>query len=176
MSELLAEHAGLVWALLCVFVGALLVFAIALVRHKRVSAARSSPERAPAGAPPILDSAALTAAVYEAEASGQRERLPGLYLSLARCRLEAGQASDAEELLRKSIRGAADLKHKEIHAKARVALGDIARASGDLTTACEHWQIARGLFHELKQDSDHEAVEARMRHNGCPTDWVLTDF
>ena len=23
---------------------------------------------------------------------------------------------------------------------------------------------------------EHDAVEARMRRNGCPTDWVLTDF
>ena len=48
--------------------------------------------------------------------------------------------------------------------------------SGDLTTACEHWQIARALFHELKQGRDHAAVETRMLRNGCPTDWVLTDF
>jgi hypothetical protein len=28
----------------------------------------------------------------------------------------------------------------------------------------------------LKQAVDHEAAEQRMLRNGCPTDWVLTDF
>ncbi len=67
-------------------------------------------------------------------------------------------------------------QRKAIHAKARVALGDLAHANGDPTTACEHWQIARALFHELKQ----AAITPRSRRacckNGCPTDWVLTDF
>jgi hypothetical protein len=57
-----------------------------------------------------------------------------------------------------------------------VVLGDLAHKDGDLTTACEHWQIARALFVELKQDGAHESVEVRMLRNGCPTDWVLTDF
>jgi hypothetical protein len=126
--------------------------------------------------PPGLDSAALTAALREAEVGGETERLPGLYLSLARCRLEEENKSDAEDLLRKSIRGAAGTQQKDIHARARLALGDLAHAGGDLTTACEHWQIARSLFHELKQGRDHDAAETRMLRNGCPTDWVLTDF
>jgi hypothetical protein len=78
--------------------------------------------------------------------------------------------------LRKSIRGAAGAELKETHARARLALGDLAHESGDLTTACEHWQIARALFHELKQSREHDAAEQRMLRNGCPTDWVLTDF
>ena len=52
----------------------------------------------------------------------------------------------------------------------------MARKSGDLTTACEHWQIARGLYVELKKEGELEQVEARMHDNGCPTDWVLNDF
>jgi hypothetical protein len=132
--------------------------------------------RAKGRAPVVNDRAALTAAVTDAEARGEGGRLPGLYLSLAKCHIEDGETADAEELLRKSIRGAADAKLPDTHAKARLVLGDIALEAGDLTTACEHWQIARALFHELKQSRDHEAAESRMLRNGCPTDWVLTDF
>ncbi len=123
-----------------------------------------------------LDAAALVVAVHDAEASGEKGRLPGLYLSLAQCRIEAGETAAAADLLRKSILGAVGAQLKDTHARARLVLGDLAHRSGDLTTACEHWQIARALFHELKQGRDHEAVESRMLRNGCPTDWVLTDF
>ncbi len=124
----------------------------------------------------VLDGAALAAAVHDAETRGEKGRLPGLYLSLAQCRIQEGETADAEEFLRKSIRGAASAELKATHARARLALGDIAHKSGDLTTACEHWQIARALFHELNERREHEAVESRMLRNGCPTDWVLTDF
>jgi hypothetical protein len=180
MKETLAQHAGLAWAL----AGALAALVLLLVlgvrqrRRKRAAKARHAqePRLARAAPPPALDAAALTTAVHEAETRGEREKLPGLYLSLAHCRIEAGRTVDAEDLLRKSIRGAASLEHKETHARARLALGDLAQRSGDLTSACEHWQIARALFFELKQGRDHDAVETRMRRNGCPTDWVLTDF
>lgn len=162
---------------------ALLLTVVALGMRKRRRRLRGSMEAARAEAEPAaarklsaLDGAALLAAVGEAEASGQVRRLPGLYLSLAQWRLESGETGAAEDLLRKSIRGATTADLKETHAKARVALGDIAHAGGDLATACEHWQIARALFRELHQSRDHDAVDRRMQRNGCPTDWVLTDF
>ena len=123
-----------------------------------------------------LDGAALLAAVKEAEADGQLRRLPGLYLSLAHWRLESKETSAAEELLRKCILAATTAGQKDCHARARLALGDVALSKGDPVTACEHWQIARSLFRELRLSQEHDAVEARMRRNGCPTDWVLTDF
>lgn len=123
-----------------------------------------------------LDGATLMAAVKEAEADGQLRRLPGLYLSLARWRLESEETSGAEELLRKCILAATTEGQKDCHAKGRLALGDIALSKGDPVTACEHWQIARSLFRELRLAQEHDAVDARMRRNGCPTDWVLTDF
>ncbi len=123
-----------------------------------------------------LDGASLLAAVKEAEADGQVKRLPGLYLSLARWRLESEEMSAAEELLRKCILAATTGDQKDWHARGRLALGDIALGKGDPVTACEHWQIARSLFRELDLSQEHDAVEARMRRNGCPTDWVLTDF
>lgn len=158
----------------------LLITLATLVLYRRRKRGTAAPVgvAAPSGpeTPRPLDFAALMLAVGEAEASGQERRLPGLYLSLAEWRLQAGQTSIAEELLRKSIRGATSAGLKDTHAKARVAMGDIAHGGGDLATACEHWQIARSLFHELRRPREHDDIDARMRRNGCPTDWVLTDF
>jgi hypothetical protein len=183
MREILAQHAGIVWASAGALVALLL--ALSLMRRVRRRRGLTQPEAqeplresgpASRGVPVGLDAAELMLLLQDAEKSGARERLPPLYLSLAQRRLADGEAAEAEELLRKSIRGATGPRCKDIHAHARVVLGDIAHANGDLTTACEHWQIARALFHELKQIRDHAAVEARMLRNGCPTDWVLTDF
>jgi tetratricopeptide (TPR) repeat protein len=180
MREILTQHSGLAWALLVAAFVLIVVFFLLLhrLRWRRVTA---KPQVLPcrphvATLAVKLDGAALSAAVREAETRGEGNRLPGLYLSLAQCRIEAGDTADAEELLRKSIRAAASAQLKDTHARARLVLGDLAHSSGDLTTACEHWQIARALFHELKQSRDHEAAESRMLRNGCPTDWVLTDF
>lgn len=162
---------------------ALLVTLIALalrMRAKQRSASAAAPLTVAAPAEVVkltaIDAAALFAAVKEAEAESASHRLPGLYLSLAQWRLDEGETRAAAELLRKCIRAATTAGLKEAHAKARVALGDIAQETGDPSTACEHWQIARLIFHELRQMRDYEAVDARMQRNKCPTDWVLTDF
>jgi tetratricopeptide (TPR) repeat protein len=181
MRELVTQHVALAWVLLAALCAsaALLILIVRRRRNRkgRAPASAAVPSRPGAAKPaPALDGTALAAAVEDAETRGESGRLPGLYLSLAQCRLDAGATADAEELLRKSIRGAAGAQLKETHARARLALGDLAHRGGDLTTACEHWQIARALFHELKQSRDHAAVESRMLRNGCPTDWVLTDF
>lgn len=118
----------------------------------------------------------LAGRIAKAEARSADAELPPLYLDLARARIARGERQDAAELLRKCIRIAAKLGQKPLHASARLELGDLVREEGDLTTACEHWQIARGLFHELKQEADLAASEQRMRQHGCPTDWVLNDF
>jgi hypothetical protein len=156
---------------------ALIIF-LAIRRRQRRARAPTAADvsRAEPAVPTGLDVAALTAAVSEAQSSGQLRRLPGLYLSLAHWRAEAGDVAAAEDLLRKSIHGAAEAGMGETHARARVALGDIALTAGDRATACEHWQIARGLFYDLKKTREHQDVEGRMLKNGCPTDWVLTDF
>jgi tetratricopeptide (TPR) repeat protein len=180
MRETLAQHAGTAWAVACTLVALLLAIALLRGRAGRRRLAQAETQRLQLSEPRVslvgLDAAELTLLLQDAEKSSAHERLPPLYLSLAQCRLAEGEAAEAEELLRKSIRGAAGPRYRDIHAKARVVLGDIAHANGDLTTACEHWQIARALFHELRQTRDHSAVEARMLKNGCPTDWVLTDF
>jgi len=183
-------------ALVGITVAAVLVTLILLViRNRQASRLRSrpdrreqprSPEQEKVAQPTVQvlpvaqlisdDGSALLAAVREAEAEGADARLAGLYLSLAQRHLDDGQAHDAAELMRKSIRAAAASGQKGTHAKARVALGDLVQVSGDPATACEHWQIARTLFHELGQRGDFDAVDARMLRNGCPSDWVLTDF
>ncbi|MFA5901348.1 MAG: hypothetical protein WC829_19775 [Hyphomicrobium sp.] len=124
-----------------------------------------------------IDGTSLLAAIDEASAeSATSGRLPGLYLSLAQWQIDSGETRAAEEVLRKCIRSATTAGLKDTHAKARVWLGDLVQASGDPATACEHWQIARQLFHELRQTKEFAAVDARILRNGCPTDWVLTDF
>ncbi len=107
-----------------------------------------------AAAPSVtaLDGAALMAAVGEAEADGQVKRLPGLYLSLAQWRLDSGETVGSRgSVAQEHPRAATTAGLKDTHAKARLALGDIAHSNGDPATACEHWQIARSLFRELRQ-------------------------
>lgn len=114
--------------------------------------------------------------IRAAQSANLEEKLASLLLERARCTIEDGAVGEGAEQLRSSIRISARLGLKELHAAARLELGDLARASGDLTTACEHWQIARGLFYDLKTARALEHAETRMRQNGCPTDWVLNDF
>ncbi len=97
-------------------------------------------------------------------------------LSRAQSQIEAGDTRGAAATLRDAIRLAASSDLPSQHAAARLELGELARQDGDLITACEHWQIARGLFHDLKNSARVKSTEARMRDQGCPTDWVLTDF
>lgn len=193
MRETLAQQTGATWILVFAVALAAFVLLFLFAPRRRTRSALGALQAEVSGAvrvAPIaeqpspgvddalvgLDSAAIKGAVRKAEARGQHEKLPSLYLALARHSLAAEEKADAEEFLRMAIRGAGMADQKDIHAKARLALGDAAHAGGDLTTACEHWQIARTIFLELKQRADHEAVETRMLRNGCPTDWVLTDF
>lgn len=123
--------------------------------------------------PPLRD---LEQALQRAFERDEPHRLAGLYLDLARRKLASGDPESARGLLLDSVRAATAASQRETHARARQELGEIAHAAGDLTMACEHWQIARKLFHETGLTSEHAIVEARMLANGCPTDWVLTDF
>lgn len=104
----------------------------------------------------------------------------GNHALLARLCLDLAQTEPADqrvpELLRKCVRSAMRSKSFAIHAAARLELADRARVAGDLTTACEHWQIARGLFFDMNDRELHKTAEGLMLRHGCPTDWVLTDF
>jgi tetratricopeptide (TPR) repeat protein len=114
--------------------------------------------------------------IARAEAAGDEAALAGLYLALARERTVVGEIAAAADLLRRSIRFASLQKLHETHGRARLELGDLERMSGDLTSACEHWQIARKLASDLRDAALLRAAEERMQRHGCPTDWVLNEF
>ncbi|MBU2581160.1 MAG: hypothetical protein KJ622_05550 [Alphaproteobacteria bacterium] len=90
--------------------------------------------------------------------------------------IAVGDRAAAAEKLRRAIMLAAKAGDRKQHAAARLELGDMAQADGDLHTACEHWQLARSLFEEERSAADAAKCEKRMTKNGCPTDWVLNDF
>ena len=136
------------------------------------SALQLSPPRARG----IAAGAALLRQISEAENANLEGQLPELYLLLAREKLDGGESAAALQALTQCIRLAAKLGSKATQAAARLELGDLSRTLGDLTSACEHWQIARALSYELKNSGLLEAAEIRMRRHGCPTDWVLNDF
>ncbi|MFV0367281.1 MAG: hypothetical protein ACK5KM_02360 [Hyphomicrobiaceae bacterium] len=98
-------------------------------------------------------------------------------LELARVLVANGRSgSEVQDHLRRAIILSTRLEDHATHAAARLELGDLLGSDGDMTTACEHWQIARQIYWN---GSDKEAVadvDRRMTANGCPTDWVLTDF
>ena len=140
------------------------------------SAVKKAAAPAPPVVPDVMSADEIAQRIAKAEQRSAEAELAPLYLALARAHIANGSPDAAAELLRKSIRLAAKLGQKQTHAGARLELGDLVREQGDHTTACEHWQIARGLYYDLKYEGELAAAEKRMRHNGCPTDWVLNDF
>lgn len=153
---------------------------------------KAATEKTTAGEPPVFSAAAAidtfipheranaTPAAVERlveQAKTSRDpKLPALYLHLAKSRMAAGHHQKAKDALRLAVQSATVQGQKSIHAIARMALAEAAVADGDATTACEHWQIARLLFHEIGASGEYEQADHLMRKNGCPTDWVLTDF
>ncbi len=101
---------------------------------------------------------------------------PASLLARAHEHLAAGAHEEAADQLRACAQLASKLKEVAIEAVARLELGDLARSHGDMTTACEHWQLARSLYAELKRVDEVTAAVKRMEKAGCPTDWVLTKF
>jgi hypothetical protein len=146
------------------------------------AARRPTPAQAPTPAAPVRPApsreslATLEARISEAERRGDEQALGRLHLEVALREREAGAPDRAAEALRRAIRIAARERQNDVHAAARLELGDLAEQMGDLTTACEHWQLARDLFHGLGRRGEVEAADKRMRTRGCPTDWVLNDF
>jgi hypothetical protein len=114
--------------------------------------------------------------IANAEAAGDHVTLASIYLAWAREEIARGEAASAGDHLRTTVRIAAKSKAASLHAEARLELAELARAAGDLTTACEHWQLARALFHDLKERGRVGDTERLMQRHGCPTDWVLNDF
>jgi hypothetical protein len=118
----------------------------------------------------------IEARIKQAEASGETIALTGLYLELARARRAAGLAPAALDALRSAAGTGAMYGPKSKHAEARIGLAEAALGAGDLISACEQWQMARMALHDGGDAKGAAKVDALMRQNGCPTDWVLTDF
>ena len=122
-------------------------------------------------APPVARRRPKTASEL-AEAGQTPEGL----LARAHALLATGADDEAAVQLRACARLASRLKVPAVEAVARLELGDLCQSHGDMTTACEHWQIARALYGDLKRAEEATAAEKRMEKAGCPTDWVLTKF
>jgi hypothetical protein len=79
-------------------------------------------------------------------------------------------------LLQSAVMAARRAKLPVVHAEARIELAELALAEGDLTSACEHWQMAKLMFHETGRRFDQDRMADLMRIHRCPTDWILTNF
>lgn len=129
-------------------------------------------------APPVqLESVdTILKKIEAATADGRKTALSGLYFDLAAAHGRQGNSGERMSALRSAAGNGALHGPPAAHAAARLALGEEAYSAGDLTSACEQWQMARAAFLEGGDQAQHAQVERRMRENGCPTDWVLTDF
>lgn len=143
------------------------------------SAAVSEPVAdAPVPAPPDLARriAQLEADIARAEDNGATVELAELYLALGRAHMVDGAEGEALSALRSAAGLAALHKAPKVQALARLDLAEVAMSHGDPITACEHWQMARMAFLEAGDRVEGDRIDRRMRTQGCPTDWVLTDF
>lgn len=145
-------------------------------RAAPVSGRTPAPAGRPAPSPRDAGEGELRRLLALAEHRDDQPAIAELSLALARCLQMSGEERAAGDCLRRTVRIARSLDDKRLHAEARLKLGDQAAASGDLTTACEHWQMARALFSELGETAKVAVADTHMRNHGCPTDWVLNDF
>lgn len=135
------------------------------------------PATAEALAPDNLrDEARILEEIRQLEQQGDSVDLARLYTERGQLSLTAGDAPVAQEYFLKGLSMAGLVSSSEYQAVARASLGEISFADGDLTTACEHWQLARDLFRDCGEHDMAEEVEERMSANQCPTDWVLNEF
>lgn len=143
---------------------------------------REKPASVPWAAPaPSTDQTAATntleLALADAEQRFDDAAVAKLSLEMARRSLAAGRPESlAATHLRRAIILASRLGDNATHAAARLELGDLVAGQGDMTTACEHWQIARQIFWDGGESQMLAEADRRMIANGCPTDWVLNDF
>lgn len=114
--------------------------------------------------------------INDAENRDATEGLAALYLAQGKARLIEGDEPAALNAFRSAAGLAALHREQRVHAESRLELAEAAIRQGDPTTACEHWQMARMAFLADDARAEGENVDRRMLANGCPTDWVLTDF
>ncbi|MCB1513478.1 MAG: hypothetical protein H6876_07910 [Hyphomicrobiaceae bacterium] len=140
----------------------------------RVPATTTMPNDRGTAAPTTAD---LELLLVAAEQRFDDAEVARLSLALARELIVTdGPGTTAQSHLRRAIILASRLGDNDTHAAARLELGDLLGAEGDMTTACEHWQIARQIFWDGGDKNRLADADRRMIANGCPTDWVLNDF
>jgi hypothetical protein len=151
----------------------LLVRGIAITRAAR---RRGSVKQAYSAA--VLDEDAMTIGrrIDAAKAADNKAVLADLYLAQARAYQKLGHEKARMAALTSAAACASLYGPEASHASARMQLAEAAYSAGDLTSACEHWHLARGAFQASGQTEEHARVEKLMRDHGCPTDWVLTEF
>ncbi|MET0408008.1 MAG: hypothetical protein ABW006_06530 [Hyphomicrobium sp.] len=130
----------------------------------------------PLSLPEPQDPQAIRQKIASANERGDKSSLSSLYFELARAEEHRGDIGARMAALRSAAGCGALHGPHSAHAAARLALAEAAHEAGDLSTACEQWQMARTAFLDGGDEQQHARVERRMRENGCPTDWVLTDF
>ncbi len=130
----------------------------------------------PAKAEACGEIAAVERQIAGAEASGAHHTMAAMYLVLAAHKRALGLDKEAQAALRSAAGIGAQHGPAHVHAVARLELAQAAFDHGDLTAACEQWQIARNAFQRDSKTAEADNVDKRMHANGCPTDWVLTDF
>lgn len=118
----------------------------------------------------------LIAAIEKAKAQKDDETLSGKTVELARLLLLRAQRPQAATLLQSAALVARRANLPLVHAEARIELAELAHGEGDMTSACEHWQIAKLMFHDAGRRQERDRVAELMRQRHCPTDWVLTNF
>ena len=119
---------------------------------------------------------AIERQIADAKASGKHHVMAAMYLDLAAQNRALGLDKEAQSALRSAAGIGSQYGPEYVHATARIALAEAAFENGDLTTACEQWQLARTAFQRDGNAAEADGIDKRMRANGCPTDWVLTDF
>jgi hypothetical protein len=164
-------------AVLAIPAAVLATLVLLLLRHIAIKrAAKRRGAVAQAYSKPADDAGSIGRRIDAAKASGSTAALADLYLAQASAYQTLGD-DKARMAALTAAAGYAALHGPEMtHALARMQLAEAARGNGDLTSACEHWHLAREAFRASGQAAEHAHVEKLMRDNGCPTDWVLTEF
>jgi hypothetical protein len=119
---------------------------------------------------------ALVSSVAAAKADRDDVALSRDSVRLARILIARSAHAEAAALLQSAALVARRAKLPVVHAEARIELADLAQSEGDMTSACEHWQMAKLMFHESGRRADQDRMADMMRQNRCPTDWILTNF
>jgi hypothetical protein len=118
----------------------------------------------------------LMARIAVLEDGDDKSTLAPLYMQVAALEQKRGNEAGRLAALRAAAGTGAIHGPRKAHALARLELAEVAYLAGDLHTACEHWQMARMAYHDDGDTENFERVDRRMLDQGCPTDWVLTDF